>query len=69
MITVSYIFPIVDKIEEIILTFLEMIKGQLTIKITKINCQIAQLQEEDNSPITITGFAVPKEEEDKDENI
>ena len=70
MLTVSYIFPIMDKLVELILTFLEMVKGLITVKITAINCQIAKLQEsDDESPVRIVGFVAPEEKEDENEDI
>ena len=66
MLTVSYIFPLLDKIEEIVLTYLELVKGKMTVKITELNCQITKLQESDESPKTIIGFAAPEEKDDKE---
>ena len=48
-----------------------MIKGELTIKITKMNCQIQQLANADDTPKYQIGFAIPtnENEDDVDENI
>ena len=70
MLTVSYVFPILDKIEEVVLTYLEMVKGIITVKITQLKCQIEKLQEsDDESPVKIIGFVAPEEEDDEDEDI
>ena len=70
MLTVGYIFPILDKMLEVILTYLEMVKGKITVKITQLKCQIEKLQdEEEKTPKNIIGFVAPEEEDDKDEDI
>ena len=70
MLTVGYIFPILDKMLEIILTYLEMVKGKITVKITELKCQIEKLQdEEEETPKNIIGFVVPEEKDDENEDI
>ena len=70
MLTVGYIFPILDKMLEIILTYLEMVKGKITVKITELKCQIEKLQdEEEGTPKNIIGFVAPEEKDDENEDI
>ena len=70
MLTVGYIFPVLDKMLEIILTYLEMVKGKITVKITELKCQIEKLQdEEEETPKNIIGFVVPEEKDDENEDI
>lgn len=54
------------------MTYLEMVKGKLTVKITKMNCQIQKLaNEDDDKPKYQIGFAIPtnENEEDADEDL
>ena len=53
------------------MTYLEMVKGKLTVKITKMNCQIQKLANTDDSPKYKIGFAIPtnENEDDADEDI
>ena len=53
------------------MTYLEMVKGKLTVKITKMNCQIQKLANADDSPKHQIGFAIPtnENEDDTDEDI
>ena len=70
MLTVGYIFPILDKMLEIILTYLEMVKGKITVKITELKCQIEKLQDEkEETPKNIIGFVVPEEKDDENQDI
>ena len=69
MLTVGYISPLLDKILEVILTFLEMVKGKITVKITELNGQIKKLQDEEETPKNIIGFVAPEEKDDENEDI
>ena len=54
------------------MTFLEMVKGKLTVKITTMNYQIQKLANEDeDKPKYQIGFAIPsnENEEDADEDL
>lgn len=52
------------------MTYLEMVKGKITVKITKMNCQIQKLANEDDKPKYQIGFAITNEnEDDADEDI
>lgn len=69
---ISFIYPILESITGIILTFLEMIKGKITVIITQINCEIKSLAEEEDVPTKHPiGFAVSfeNEEEELDEDL
>ena len=67
MITVSYILPVADKLVEVILTYLEMVKGKITVKITELKCQITKLQDSMDEPISQNpiGFVAPEEADDE----
>ena len=69
MLTVSYILPVMDKLIEVILTYLEMVKGKITVKITELKCQITRLQDELDEPTTKNpiGFVAPEEKDDEKE--
>lgn len=53
------------------MTYLEMVKGKLTVKITKMNCQIQKLANADDDLKSQIGFAIPinENEDDADEDI
>ena len=69
----SYIIPLADKIVEVLLTFLEVIKGILTVKITELKCKIYELQEKiknDETPTKkIIGFIAPEEEDSDSDDV
>lgn len=66
VLTASYIFPILDKVGELILTYLEMLKGKVTVKITQLQAQISKIQNnEKETPVKIVGF-VASEDENED---
>ena len=48
-----------------------MVKGKLTIEITKMNCQIQQLANIDDTPKYQIGFAIStnENEDDADEDV
>ena len=70
---ISFIYPVLESLTGVILTFLEMIKGKITVIITQINCQIKSLADkEDDVPTTRPiGFTASfeSEEEDLDEDL
>ena len=70
---ISFIYPILESITGVILTFLEMIKGKITVIITQINCEIKSMAEEKEDVPTKhpIGFAVSfeNEEEELDEDL
>lgn len=66
---VLFVSPIVESLCTLILTGIEVIKGYLTLKITKINVQIHKMSLEEDEKIIHNpiGFVCPtKEEEDND---
>lgn len=67
-------YPIIDSITGIIITFLELIKSTITLKITQINYQIQSLiDSEENAPSKnhAIGFTASfeQEEEESDEDL
>ena len=75
-IIVSFFYPVIEEMVSIVLTGLEIIKGYLTLKITKINCQLVELKKSmkaddiEESTFAI-GFQVPNDdyEEEDDEDV
>lgn len=68
---IAFIFPILESITGIVLTFLEMIKGKLTIIITQINCQIQNLANDGDDTVKhqigfVTSFESNEENLDDD---
>lgn len=67
--------PIVEAIVTLILTWIEVVKGSASLKITKMSADITKIQEgleEDKTPKPRIGFQVPVaeeiyEEEEEDE--
>lgn len=67
--------PIVEAIVTLILTWIEVVKGSASLKITKMSADITKIQEgleEDKTPKSRIGFQVPVaeeiyEEEEEDE--
>lgn len=73
MVFISFIWPILESIVSVILTYLELVKSKFNVKITEMNLQIKKLADpEDEKPKYQIGFAIPtndENEEDIDENI
>ena len=61
------ILPILDTLTSLIMTWIEYIKSNLSVKITKNNYKIANFQNEEIEDKHILGFQLPKEEEKYDE--
>ena len=56
--------PILDGLVSIILSFFELIKSSIALRISKANQQMRKLSEEEmEEPRTILGFTAPVEEE------
>lgn len=58
--------PIVEAIVTLILTWIEVVKGSASLKITKMSADITKIQEgleEDKAPKSRIGFQVPVAEE------
>jgi hypothetical protein len=68
---IAFIYPMLEAGVNVIITFLEMVKGKFTVEITKLNLQISKLANpEDEENVRVIGFAVPTEEEEEaDEDI
>ena len=67
---VILIYPCLSSIADIVLTALEIVKGKLTLKVTKINSELEKTQGPQSSSFAI-GFTAPPDysefEEDDDE--
>ena len=51
-----------------IITYLEMVKGEFTLRITELNSQITKIATMNEESITsVIGFAMPKNEDDQDD--
>lgn len=57
--------PIVDEVVQVILTLLELIKGKITIPITKINQQIQSINDSENfsNKSNLIGFSIESNEQ------
>jgi hypothetical protein len=66
MLFTSFVFPLCDGILSLLLTFIEMLKGYLSVKITKMNCQIQKATEPEADVKRKIGFVLPENEEDVD---
>lgn len=54
------------------MTYLEVLKGHLTVKITQMNCQMQKLADQDDPPKRQIGFVISsndENEEDADEDL
>ena len=57
--------PLLEKIVELAMTYLEYQKGVLGVKITEANAEIDKLSEkEEETPARLIGFSIPDESED-----
>ena len=67
---VEIVFPLFQEILEVVLSWLEVIKGFAVYKVSKINKQVAEL-ELPESGVSAIGFEVPdiEEAEDNEEPI
>ena len=60
------IIPLMDAMTGVVLTGLEALKGEWTLKISKINYEIQKIGDESTSSRKI-GFITPKEEDDNND--
>lgn len=67
IIFITILSPILEAFGNIVLTFIEMIKGKMAIKIAEYNYQISQIGEEPQQDLHVIGFSAPMGEEDYDE--
>lgn len=63
---VEIVFPLFQEILEVVLSWLEVIKGFAVYKVSKINKQVAELELPESSASAI-GFEVPDIEEMEDD--
>ena len=63
---VEIVFPLFQEILEVVLSWLEVIKGFAVYKVSKINKQVAELELPESSA-NVIGFEVPDIEEGEDE--
>ena len=59
-----FITPILDSFGSVIMTFFEMIKGNMAVKVAEYNNQISLIGEEPTNSYVI-GFQAPDPEEDE----
>ena len=67
MLFATLIMPLLDGILGVLLTWLEAIKGKLTLKISKYNYQISKIGDEPVEDKHIVGFVAIEEEDETDE--
>lgn len=65
---VQWLIPIVDGIINLFLTWLEVEKGRMAVKITKYQEQASAIKEKDNNKTSAIGFSIVEEEEEEDYN-
>ena len=73
IIAITFVLPIIQQLESVVVNALEVINGYSTRKVTKMNVEIAKLQEEagvEKVETQCIGFEVPnvtyEEEEDEE---
>lgn len=69
MLFASYVNPILTTLVEVILTYLEVLKGKASLSLSKLNVEIQKATEIDDVKQPVIGFAIPEEEyyeEDED---
>lgn len=66
----QYILPILDSVASVILGVLEIAKAKISFRITKINEEIEEIQDESTPSKIPLGFSVPTEyiEEESEED-
>lgn len=70
IIFIAFIYPIGDSLSGLIITFLEMVKGKLAVKLAEYNTQIEKLQNQEQQNTQAIGFTIPEnKEEDKDNDL
>ena len=69
MIFIAFIYPILEAITSVILTFCEMLKSNMTIKVTQANSTISKMIHEEDSCKHIIGFATTNKEDSVNANI
>jgi hypothetical protein len=59
---IAFVYPILEAVSGVIITFLEMIKGFCSVKITEMNAKMRRIGSEENT--RAVGFTFESEEED-----
>lgn len=67
MLFATLIMPFLDGLLSLFLTWIEVIKGKMTLKISKYNYQISQIGDESIQDKHIIGFITKEEEDETDE--
>lgn len=67
IIFIAFLYPIGDSLVSLLTTFLELVKGKLTLKIAEYNSQIEKLATDTKTSIHAVGFAIPNIEEEEDD--
>ena len=67
IIFIAFLYPIGDGLVNLLTTFLELVKGKLTLKIAEYNSQIEKLATDAKTSVHAVGFAIPNIEEEEDD--
>ena len=67
IIFIAFLYPIGDSLVGLLTTFLELVKGKITLKIAD-NSQIEKLAAEQEIVTPIVGFAIPNTEEEEEDD-
>ena len=68
MVFIGFIWPLLEGVTNLILAYLEVVKGRYTVEITKLNLQIEKLSNQKEETYTSTiGFVVPNNDEDEED--
>lgn len=68
IIFIAFIYPIGDSLSSLIITFLEMVKGKLAVKLAEYNTQIEKLQNQEQQNTQAIGFTIPENKEEDEDN-
>lgn len=68
IIFIAFIYPIGDSLSGLIITFLEMVKGKLAVKLAEYNTQIEKLQNQEQQNTQAIGFTIPENKEEDENN-
>ena len=68
IIFIAFIYPIGDSLSDLIITFLEMVKGKLAVKLAEYNTQIEKLQNQEQQNTQAIGFTIPENKEEDEDN-
>ncbi len=68
IIFIAFIYPIGDSLSGLIITFLEMVKGKLAVKLAEYNTQIEKLQNQEQQNTQAIGFTIPENKEEDEDN-